>query len=192
MGPDDAPTMPPPPARSNRPTWFALIALAIIMSVLAATRRPALDTPRMSPPWPPSRADYAWKLENPDGTPFDFGTLKGRAVFLNIWATWCPPCRAELPAIASLAANPRLKDVAFLCVSTDEDASTLRRFIAAERLKLPMARASTIPEAFASEAIPATYIIAPDGAIVVARIGAAKWDDPAVLDLLEKLAKRKP
>src|SRR4051812_49314453 len=62
------------------------------------------------------QADYNWKLRDLAGNTVDFASFKGKPVFLNIWATWCPPCVAELPSIASLAANPRVEGVAFLCV----------------------------------------------------------------------------
>src|SRR5205823_4576372 len=115
---------------------------------------------------------------------------RGKAVFLNVWATWCGPCVRELPAIANLAANPRLKDVAFVCVATDEDQDAVRRFLAQRKLNLPVLHAvGRPPEVFATPYIPATFLIAPDGRIVHVEQGSAQWDDPAVVDKLETLAK---
>jgi len=54
-------------------------------------------------------ADYNWKLEDLSEQPVQFSRFKGKTVFLNIWATWCPPCVGEMPSIARLAENPRLK-----------------------------------------------------------------------------------
>ena len=174
-------------------TRVVLAALVVAWLIFATFPRPTrLDRPLLSPPSPAARADYRWSLRDLDGKAIDFGDYKGRAVFLNIWATWCPPCRAELPAIASLAANPRLKGVAFLCASTDEDLETLRAFVKGRNLSLPIARADSLPDVFQTEGIPATFVIAPDGAIVVAEVGGARWDDPAVVDFLETLAKRSP
>lgn len=192
----DGPATPTPPSGKRRRAWTAVLVLAAAWIAFAIFYHPEqgsdLKAPGLSPSSTQARADFDWPLENLDGTPLNFGQFKGRAVFLNVWATWCPPCRAELPAIAHLAADPRVKDVAFLCVSTDEDASTLREFVADKKMKLPVARASSIPDVFATEGIPATFLIAPDGKIVVSHVGAAQWDDPSIVEYLEKLAKRRP
>ena len=71
-------------------------------------------------------ASYDWTfldLERPAG---DVRPFKGKTVFLNIWATWCGPCVKEMPSIARLAEDPRLKDkgIAFVCVSIDESSGS--------------------------------------------------------------------
>ncbi len=135
-------------------------------------------------------ADYAWPLRDLDDKPVDFAQFKGRPVVLNVWATWCPPCRAEMPALASLAANPRIKanGVAVVCVATDESADTLRQFVAGKSWGMTMLRATSIPSVFLTDGIPATFLIAPDGKVVASELGAARWDDPSVVGFLEKLA----
>jgi hypothetical protein len=100
---------------------------------------------------------------------------------------------AELPSIARLAANPELRDVAFLCVAVDEDIETVRHFVRSRALTLPVAwNAGTPPEVFQTEGIPATFIIAPDGRIVLAEVGSARWDKPSVVELLKSLARSAP
>ncbi len=187
---------PEAPRKTFRPVRVAvatLIGAWVVFLFLYRPRGPAnLDPPRLSPPFPVAKADVRWTLRNLDGSPKAFSDYQGHAVFLNIWATWCPPCRDELPAIANLASNPRLKGVSFLCASVDEDLDTLRDFVKAKKLTVPVARATTLPEVFQSDGIPATFLIAPDGTIVASQIGAAQWDDPAVVDFLEQLAKRSP
>jgi len=183
------------PPKSGHPRWWLLAlgltcAWALFLTFFGPKGpRGDLAPPRLEPQPPTSVADYAWTLEGPDGKPVDFGRFRGRAVFLNIWATWCPPCLDELPAIANLAANPRLRDVAFLCASTDDDPEVLRRFLAGHAWKFPIARATSLPPAFQTAGIPATFLIAPDGKIVATHAGPAQWDAPDVVDLLERLAK---
>ena len=60
-----------------------------------------------------------------------FSRFKGKTVFLNIWATWCGPCVGEMPSIARLAENPRLKgkNIEFVCVSTDDSTDKVVRFL---------------------------------------------------------------
>ena len=189
-----APSTPNPPRSRNARWWLLALGLAFAWVVFASAFLKGrnggdLAAPGLTPTTPGDRADYAWTLEDLDGKPVEFGRFKGRAVFLNLWATWCGPCLDELPAIASLAANPRLKGVAFACVSTDGDVAELRRFVAEHKLKLPVYRASSLPLAFQTEGIPATFLIGPDGKVVASEVGAAQWDHPDVVDLLERLSK---
>jgi thiol-disulfide isomerase/thioredoxin len=132
--------------------------------------------------------DYRWTLKDLDGKSVDFSQYKGRVVFLNLWATWCGPCVSEIPSIANLASDPKLQDVAFVCVSVEDEAEPVRQFV--ERHKLGMSvflAGESPPAAFQTKAIPATFVIAPDGRIVSREIGAAQWDDPSVIEFLARL-----
>jgi thiol-disulfide isomerase/thioredoxin len=188
----------PDPDRRRHLTWFLIVlALVVAWSVFLIVFGPrpggvALGTPRLGMASPPRPADFSWALRDLDDRPVDFARFRGRAIFLNIWATWCPPCVAELPSIASLADDPRLKDVAFVCVSTDDSAEAVRRFLQGKNWSMTILRATDLPASFATDAIPATFLIAPDGTIVVSEVGGAQWDDPKVVDLLERLARGKP
>src|SRR5262245_38469186 len=115
----------PEPARrrSDRstPVWLLVASLALAWCAYLAffgpkgTRGP-LPQPLLKPP-AGSRADYKWALEDLNGKPIDFAQYQGKPLFLNIWATWCPPCVSELPSIDNLATNQRLKDLPIVCVS---------------------------------------------------------------------------
>jgi thiol-disulfide isomerase/thioredoxin len=136
------------------------------------------------------QADFKWELKTLDGDKADLGTYKGKAIFLNIWATWCGPCVAEMPSIDRLAANPRLKDVAFLCISVDQSLESVQRFVKEHGLRMTVLWSSgPVPDAFATDGIPATFFIAPDGRIVRREIGSQEWDRTDAADVLEKLAK---
>ena len=135
-------------------------------------------------------ADYTWKLRDLDDKPVDFAQFKGRTVVLNLWATWCPPCLAEMPALATLAENPRIKEkgVAIVCVSTDEAPDALRRFMVKKSWPMTILRATALPSVFLTDGIPATFVIAPDGKVVAPELGAARRDYPSVVSFLENLA----
>ncbi|SIO08884.1 Thiol-disulfide isomerase or thioredoxin [Singulisphaera sp. GP187] len=180
----------PTPAR----TWLivtASLATAWIVFLLLFGPRSGsgnLSVPELKAPIPASVAAYGWSLHDLAGGSVPLEKYQGKTIFLNVWATWCPPCVAELPAIANLAGNPRLKDVAFLCVSTDESPEVVRSFLKGKNWPMTILMASDIPPAFATEGIPATFVIAPDGRVVVSEVGSAQWDDPSVVDFLEKLS----
>lgn len=145
-----------------------------------------LPVPQLKAPVPGGKADYGWGLQDLAGTSVSLESYRGKTIFLNVWATWCPPCVAELPAIANLADNPRLKDVVFLCVSTDESPEVVQSFLKGKNWPMTILMAHDLPPVFATDGIPATFVIAPDGRVVVSEVGSAQWDDPSVVDFLEK------
>jgi thiol-disulfide isomerase/thioredoxin len=136
-------------------------------------------------------AEFNWSVLDLSDKPVPFSRFKGKVVFLNIWATWCGPCVREMPSIAKLAEEPRLqqKGIEFVCVSIDSSADAVLGFI----LKRPswtmtFLRAERLPAVFSTDGIPATFIIGRDGRIAGSEVGAAEWDQPHVVDFLEKLA----
>ena len=134
---------------------------------------------------------FGWTVRDLDDKPVPFAQFQGRTVVVNIWATWCPPCRAEMPSLAKLASNPKLKEkgIEVVCISTDESPETLRQFAARQKdWKMTMLRATDMIPAFLSDGIPATFILGPDGRVAASELGAARWDDPTVVTFLENLA----
>lgn len=180
----------PRPARLARWILGALLVAAWVVAAGRLMPRPTGDLPKPDLTGRGAAA-YEWTLRDVSGRAVDFATYRGRVVFLNLWSTRCGPCLEELPAIANLARNRRLKDVAFLCVATDAPAD-VRRFLDGPGQGMPMTFlvADDAPAPFLTDAIPATFILAPDGRIAVGQIGAAQWDDPDVIDLLASLLPR--
>jgi thiol-disulfide isomerase/thioredoxin len=135
-------------------------------------------------------AEYDWTLRDLNENPVRFARFQGKTVFLNVWATWCPPCVSEMPSIARLAENSRLKgrNIEFVCVSTDDTLETVRRFLRDKTWTMTILHATQLPAVFTTEGIPATFVIAPDGRIVASQVGSANWEDPEVVALLEKTA----
>jgi len=169
-----------------------ILAWLVYLAILGP-KRPGggrLAPPRLERALIAHQADFSWKLRDLNDQPVDLSKFRGRALFLNIWATWCPPCVEEMPSIANLADNARLKNVAFVCVSTDESIDQVRAFLRDKHWSMTILRASEVPEVFATSGIPATFVIAPSGRIVTSELGAAQWDDPTVVDYLEELSKK--
>ena len=148
---------------------------------------PALEGTALSKP-----VDYGWMLEDLEGRAVAFEKYRGKTVFLNVWASWCPPCVAELPSIARLAATPGLDRVAFVCVSIDDDPESVRRFLKGKDWPMTFLHTSRLAPAFTTEGIPATFVIAPDGQIAASAVGGADWDDRSVVAFLERIASPKP
>ena len=114
---------------------------------------------------------------------------RGKVVFLNIWASWCPPCIAEMPSIASL--YDQLKnddDVVFLLVSMDENFDDAKQFMTSRDFNMPIYHyRGRDRENYPSDLIPTTYVITPDGRIAMEKKGMAKYDSPEFVEFIEKL-----
>lgn len=135
-----------------------------------------------------ARAEWDWPLRTLDGEPLSFEEFRGRVVFLNLWATWCPPCVAELASIAELRASLDDDRIAFLLVSP-ERAEPVRAFLRRHGYDLPvLLEDGRMPEVFGLRALPTTFVIAPEGDVVLRHRGAADWDDDALRELLRSLA----
>ena len=183
--------------KSDR-TWLYIgLAFAGLWAVYLAffnprSRDESIPAPSLADVGIPLPADYAWPLEDLDGNPVSFETFRGKPVVLNLWATWCGPCRAEMPSLVRLAANPRLKAVAFVCVTGEPASASVKRFAQTEMAGLTVFRADGVPRVFETQGIPATFIIGADGKIKASEVGSARWDDPTVVAFLEKLIASSP
>jgi thiol-disulfide isomerase/thioredoxin len=178
-----------PRARPHR-TWIYIVGVFVIFWTLyliffSPRRRAVLENSGMSQP-----ADYDWSLLDLQDRPVPFSRFKGKAVFLNVWATWCGPCVGEMPSIARLAEDPRLrgKNIEFVCVSTDDSSDVVRRFLEGRDWKMTFLRAERLPGVFQSDGIPATFVIGADGRIAACEVGAVDWHEQRVVSFLEKLA----
>ena len=134
-------------------------------------------------------ADYDWTVQSLDGQDFKMTEAKGKVVFLNFWATWCPPCVAEMPSIQRL--HEKLKDdgIAFVCIS-NEEASKINQFVREKGFTFPIYTMRGAPPAiFKTRGIPSTFILSPDGKIAFKHVGSAKWDDEKSIDFIKGLVK---
>lgn len=130
-------------------------------------------------------ANYDFELVDTNGQFVNFQNFKGQTVFLNFWATWCPPCVAEMPDIQSLYESGQVKNVAFILVSQDNDFEKAKSFVNRKGYTLPIYQlASRLPQEYASRSIPATFVISPEGKIIARQIGMAKYDTDTFRSLL--------
>lgn len=119
--------------------------------------------------------DYDWKLADMDGNTVSFRAFRGKVVFLSLWATWCPPCRAEMPNIQRLYDDYAGRLVMIL--ASQEEPGQIRRFLEEQDYELPVYRlVQNPPEKLRASSIPTTYLITGDGRITVRKTGAARWD----------------
>jgi len=128
-------------------------------------------------------ADSDFKVKN-------LTQYEGKVVFLNIWASWCPPCIAEMPSIENLYKSFEGRDeFVFLLVSMDEDFADAENFMESRNLNLPIYHYRSRDRlVYTSDLLPTTYVITQEGKIAMEKRGMAKYDTPAFKQFLEELA----
>jgi len=183
--------------------WGVLIAIAGVLyatglhtEVIGRMQQVLLWTgimqPEMQAPEQAStKADYQYQLVSLDGERMEnLSDLQGKVVFMNYWATWCPPCVAEMPNIQSLYDKMKSNDnIQFVMVNLDESRNKAEKFINEEGFTFPIYRpASATPKVFQSSTIPTTFVISKDGKIVSTHKGMAKYDTQKFRSYLKKLA----
>ena len=118
-----------------------------------------------------SSSDGNFTLADLEGNPVSLSDFKGNVVVLNFWATWCPPCIAEIPDFVKVFNEFKDKDVQFIGVS-NEDISTLKSFAAEYNINYPiLVDDKNIMEIWGIRAIPTTFVFDRDGQIVFKNVG---------------------
>ncbi|MCL6462328.1 MAG: TlpA family protein disulfide reductase [Flavobacterium micromati] len=134
-------------------------------------------------------SSYKWIILDANGNEVSLQDFKGKIIFVNFWATWCPPCIAEMPSLQKLY-NDYQDKVVFLFVTTDSF-NTADAFLKKEELNLPVYQSITNPPLeMVSATIPATYVIDKQGNIIVAKIGTANWNSDSFREKLDNYLRK--
>jgi len=130
--------------------------------------------------------DYNWTLIDHKGNTFTFEAAKEKVILVNFWATWCPPCVAELPSLQALY-NDYQDKVVFVFIS-NEEVDTIHSFFAKEDYNFPVFKPqSNPPKTFEVPTIPRTFLIDKKGKIVIDKLGAANWNSDVIRNQLDAL-----
>lgn len=129
-----------------------------------------------------------------DGQEIKLADLQGKVVFINFWATWCPPCIAEMPSVNALyeqfKANPQ---IVFLTVDADAKPDKAKQFLDKNNYSLPLFTiASTIPASVYSGTLPTTVIIDKKGMVVFKHEGAADYTNKKLVQFMTDLSATTP
>lgn len=158
--------------------------------VIGFIQRGVLATGLIKPDTEPDlsvNANYNFELVNAAGRTIDFEEFKNQTVFINFWATWCPPCVAEMPDIHDL--YEKTKDsVAFVMISMDDDTEKALRYVQNKEYDFPIYfLKGYLPDPYEARTIPSTYVISPKGKIVAERHGMAQYDTDSFREFLLNL-----
>ncbi|MEW5787973.1 MAG: TlpA disulfide reductase family protein [Pseudomonadota bacterium] len=188
---------PPPSPFKKRGSGFRA-GLALIFSLSLSTLQAfAADLPPLTHGLTPIATPYPappLKLKDLDGKPHDLADLKGKLVVVNYWATWCPPCRREMPSLERL--NQKLKDrgLAVLAVDVGEDADTVFSFTGqlepAPTFPLLLDLDSQAMQAWKVKGLPTTFVVDAQGRVTHRAVGGREFDHDILTKQLEALLPR--
>ena len=132
-----------------------------------------------------------FNLEDQDGKFIQLSDYKGKVVIVNFWATWCPPCRKEMPSMQRAWEILEKEDIAMLAINVGEDSDLIFAFTAEYPVEFPliMDKTSSVVRDWKVRGLPTTYIVNPEGQIVYQAIGDRDWDAPEILNKIRQLKK---
>ncbi|UZH54668.1 TlpA family protein disulfide reductase [Salinimicrobium tongyeongense] len=172
-----------------------LFIIVIILLLVPQTRKPIQVGLNRVISFSPSKIaederevleDYNWNLINLEGEPVNFKSSIGKVAVVNLWATWCPPCIAEMPSFQKLY-NEYGDKIDFYFVSTEE-AAKLQQFLDKKNYRLPVYQPLDMaPQKLQSRSLPTTMVISKNGKIAVNKKGSANWNDSGFKELLDQL-----
>lgn len=139
----------------------------------------------------PSRQKLAEDFTLPlvGGTKFRLADQRGKVVLVNFWATWCPPCREEMPAMERLWLHHKDQGFVLVAVSLDADSAVVQPFLDQYKLTFPVALdpKMNLANAYGVRALPSSFIMDTQGYLVALALGPRAWDGDASHSLVEGL-----
>lgn len=128
----------------------------------------------------------AFTVQDVQGKVMNLQSLKGKKVFVNLWATWCPPCRREMPSIEKLYRAVDKNKVAFVMLSLDDNFNKAKAFVKQLQLSFPIYYpAENLPALFNVEGIPTTFIFDENGKLIQRIDGGDNYDTQEYRNLLQ-------
>jgi thiol-disulfide isomerase/thioredoxin len=178
----------------RRRAWVALAAVAGLFAVVPALVRRVREASSLAPHFVFSDAPRLlpdMRFTDANGASTSLASFRGRVVLLNIWATWCPPCREEMPTLDRLQATLGGPDFEVVALSIDEGGlSVVQAFLrraGIQHLRPYVDGSGDARSMFGGAGVPLTLLIDRDGREVSRKLGPAVWDHPDVLRVIQGL-----
>lgn len=172
-------------------------ALTLVMALLwAGASSAAPPTQQTLTPLPSPIPAPDFSLRGEDGKTYRLADYRGQVVVLNFWATWCPPCRYEMPSMERAYKKVRGEKIALLAVNVGESEEQVFEFTGRYPVTFPLLldQEGKVIRLYPVIGLPTTFIIDPRGQVTHRAVGGREWDDDRLLAQLRKLltTSRKP
>jgi peroxiredoxin len=166
-------------------------ALAAVVFLTAAEPLPA---PTLTPvPGKPVAKDFT--LTDVNGKTHRLHDYRGKVVLINFWATWCPPCRREIPAMQRMWDKLKSDDFVLLAVDMGEDEETVFGFTFATGVEITfpvlLDLDGAITESWSVIGMPTSFVMDRNGRIIYRAVGGREWDDPKLVAEIRALLAKK-
>ena len=165
-----------------------------VTAPLAAVSRASLDAALkdlelMKPSRPKVADDFT--LATPSGGTFRLSEQRGKVVLVNFWATWCPPCLEEMPAMERLWRRHRDAGFVLVAVSLDSDPKKVPPFVSEHKFSFQIAvdPKMKVADAYGVRALPSSFVIDRDGMMTGVALGPRAWDAPAAHGLVQAMLR---
>ena len=136
--------------------------------------------------------DYNFTIKTLEGEAVDFNQFKGKVILINLWATWCGPCRVEMPSIQKLYDQVGKKNIQFVILSLDRDHDLpkIKKYVSLNKFSFPVYQPTgSLASQLSVPSIPTTLIIDAKGNIVDKKVGVTNFNTKKFIKYLEDLAK---
>lgn len=141
--------------------------------------------------WPAGQPTPALRAPDLQGRMTDLASLRGKVVLVNFWASWCAPCRVEMPLLQAVPEVLGEDRVAVLAINFKESPRTVTRFVASQQWQVPVLLdpPGEVARAWGVKVFPTTFLIDPQGQVRHVVRGEVDWSQSVALDWVERLAK---
>ena len=141
----------------------------------------------------PARAKLAddFTVPTPSGDKFRLADQRGKVVIVNFWATWCPPCLEEMPAMERLYRQHKDTGFTLVAISVDADPKKVVPFVSEHKLTMPIGvdPKMDLANTYGVRALPSSFVVARDGNLAALAIGPRAWDNDAAHSLVEGMLR---
>ncbi len=171
------------------------LLLIVIATFAAATNSQSASAANMGHrlqqiPERPTALDFT--LYNLSGEKVQLSDFQGKVVVVNFWATWCPPCRSEIPSMRRAWEQIKKENVVMLAVHVGGKLDKVRSFAEKKRMEFPVLFDADcgVARSWPTKGYPTTFILDPEGRIAYKAVGGREWDSPKILQTILELRRQ--
>jgi len=177
--------------KTNLVIFLAAITLSLLLPVAAiGQQQEVLRNLRLAPVDHPGPAPRFFSM-TPEGKKMGIDDLKGKLVVLNFWATWCPPCRLEMPSMEKLYQEFKGEGLEVVAINFMESEKPIKSFLKENGFTFPVLldKKGEIARKYGVHGLPVTYLIARNGNLLARSMGYKDWYKPETRELISTLLK---